>query len=108
MKVYLLDVYGRGPRYFTDEKSLISYLNTDDKRGEPINRYQITGNDTNMLIKNTTHHGENIIKVVDQIISKLNYKIIKQGTHDDDRGRYFNFVQPLTWIYGSHVTDKSN
>jgi hypothetical protein len=42
MKVYLLDVYGRGPRYFTDEKSLISYLNTDDKRGEPINRYQIT------------------------------------------------------------------
>jgi hypothetical protein len=73
-----------------------------------INRYQITGNDTNMLIKNTDHQGENIIKVVDQIISKLNYKIIKQGSYDNDRGRYFNFVQPLTWIYGLHATDKSN
>lgn len=41
MKVYLLDVYGRGPRYFTDEKSLITYLNNDDKRGDSIHRYQI-------------------------------------------------------------------
>jgi hypothetical protein len=42
MKVYLLDAYGRGPRYFMDEKSLISYLNNDNKRGEPIHNHQIT------------------------------------------------------------------
>ncbi len=41
MKVYLLDVPGRGPRYFTDEKSLITYINNDDKRGEAIHKYQI-------------------------------------------------------------------
>jgi hypothetical protein len=41
MKVYLLDAYNRGSRYFTDEKALISYLNTDNKRGEPIHKYQL-------------------------------------------------------------------
>lgn len=41
MKVYLLDVLGRGPRYFTDEKSLISYLNRDDNSGELIHRYRL-------------------------------------------------------------------
>ncbi len=41
MKVYLLDVLGRGLRYFTDEKSLISYLNRDDNSGELIHRYKL-------------------------------------------------------------------
>ncbi len=41
MKVYLLDVPGRGPRYFTEEKELISYLNTDDKRGDMIHKYKV-------------------------------------------------------------------
>jgi len=42
MKVYLLDVIGRGPRYFSDEKSLITYLNNDDNRGDAIHRYKVT------------------------------------------------------------------
>ena len=42
MKVYLLDVYGRGTRYFLDEKSIISYLKNDSKNREPIHRYKVT------------------------------------------------------------------
>jgi hypothetical protein len=42
MKVYLLDVIGRGPRYFSDEKSLITYLNNDDNRGDAFHRYKVT------------------------------------------------------------------
>jgi hypothetical protein len=41
MKVYLLDTH-RGPRYFLEEKSLISYLNNDKKRGEFIKGYNVT------------------------------------------------------------------
>jgi len=73
-----------------------------------VNRYTILGNDTNIVIENTNQHGTNIIQIINKIITKLNYTIVNQGTHDNDLGRYFNFVQPLTWIYGSYVTDQSN
>jgi hypothetical protein len=73
-----------------------------------INRYVILGNDTDIVIENINQHGTDIIQLVARIITKLNYTIIDQGTYDNDRGRYFNFVQPLTWIYGSYVTDQSN
>tara|TARA_R110000868_G_scaffold214205_1_gene464308 strand:- start:1168 stop:1632 length:465 start_codon:yes stop_codon:yes gene_type:complete len=72
-----------------------------------INRYHILGNDTTIVIENLGQAGANIIQVVDKIISKLNFKITKHGTHDNDLGRHFNFVQPLTWAYGSHVTNSS-
>jgi hypothetical protein len=49
MKVYLLDVAGRGPRYFTDEKALITYLNNDDNRGDAIHRYKVTVLDAKVL-----------------------------------------------------------
>jgi len=42
MKVYLLDVVGRGPRYFTDERALITYLTNDDNRGGVIVEYKVT------------------------------------------------------------------
>jgi hypothetical protein len=73
-----------------------------------INRYRVLGNDSNIAINNTIHHGENIIHLVNTIINNLGYSIIKQGTHDDDLGQYFNFVQPLTWIYGLYNENKSN
>jgi hypothetical protein len=41
MKVYLLDVPKRGPRFFMDEKSLISYLNNDKNRSESIGSYRV-------------------------------------------------------------------
>ncbi len=42
MKVYLLDAYGRGSRYFYDEKSLISYLNRDKAANNPLHLYTVT------------------------------------------------------------------
>lgn len=42
MKVYLLDAYGRGSRYFYDEKSLISYLNRDKTTHNPLHLYKVT------------------------------------------------------------------
>lgn len=42
MKVYLLDAYGRGSRYFYDEKSLISYLNRDKTAHNPLHLYTVT------------------------------------------------------------------
>lgn len=73
-----------------------------------VNRYIILGNDTDIVIENTNQHGTDIIQTINKIITKLNYTIVDQGTCDNDRGRHFNFVQPLTWIYGSYVTDQSN
>jgi hypothetical protein len=72
-----------------------------------INRYHILGNDTTMVIEDLGQAGANIIQVVDKIVRKLNFKITKHGTYDCDLGRYFNFVQPLTWAYGSYVTNSS-
>jgi hypothetical protein len=72
-----------------------------------INRYYILGNDTTMIIENFGQAGANIIQVVEKIVRKLNFKITKHGTYDYDRGRHFNFVQPLTWAYGSHVTNSN-
>jgi hypothetical protein len=72
-----------------------------------INRYYILGNDTTMIIEDFGQAGANIIQVVDKIVKKLNFKITKHGTYDHDRGRHFNFVQPLTWAYGSHVTNSN-
>ena len=70
-----------------------------------VNRYYILGNDTTMIIEDLGQAGANIIQVIDKIVRKLNFKITKHGTYDYDHGRYFNFVQPLTWVYGSYVTD---
>jgi hypothetical protein len=72
-----------------------------------INRYCLLGNDTTMIIEDLGQAGANIIQVVDKIVRKLNFKITKHGTYDHDYGRYFNFVQPLTWAYGSYVTNNS-
>ena len=72
-----------------------------------INRYYILGNDTNMMIEDLGQAGTNIIQVVNNIVGKLNCKITKHGTYDHDHSRHFNFVQPLTWVYGSYVTNSS-
>ena len=90
--------------YRTLHKNLTSPV-TDFYIG--INRYHILGNDTTMTIKDNGQAGANIIQVVDNIVRKLNFKITKHGTYDFDLGRHFNFVQPLTWAYGSYVTNSS-
>jgi hypothetical protein len=65
-----------------------------------INRYTILGNDTDLKITHDKTHSEDIINFIEKIVVDLNYTVVKSGSHNNDRGRYFNFVQPLTWIYG--------
>lgn len=71
-----------------------------------INRYQILGNDTNLILPKST--GPGIISLFSIICNYCGYIVTKSGHLDNDRGRYFNFVQPLTWIYGTTQTNKSN
>jgi hypothetical protein len=60
-----------------------------------INRYLVLGNDTNVA-------GIDILDCIQEYVkSKLNFEIIRSGGITKDLGRCFNFVQPLTWIYGN-------
>lgn len=70
-----------------------------------INRYQILGNDTNLVFENTTAHGSRILNLISTVASCQGFKITKSGHFDQDLGRYFNFVQPLTWLYGYKITN---
>lgn len=71
-----------------------------------INRYKVLGNDTDLKIAQNKMHSQDLIHFIEQIVVDSNYQVIKSGFYDNDRGRYFNFVQPLTWIYGvSNVAD---
>jgi hypothetical protein len=65
-----------------------------------INRYTVLGNDTDLKITHNKTHSDDIINFIKQIVDNLNYTVVKSGSHNNDRGRYFNFVQPLTWVYG--------
>lgn len=69
-----------------------------------VNRYYLLGNDTNLLFDNTTN-GKNIINLISKLAVSNNCNIIQSGHFDNDKGRYFNFVQPLTWAYGSDISN---
>ena len=69
-----------------------------------INRYQIKGNDTNLKFESDAN-GLSIIKIIKNLSNMLGYNVVKQGYFDNDRGKHMNFVQPLTWVYGTHHTD---
>jgi hypothetical protein len=68
-----------------------------------INRYCLLGNDTQQYFKNG--NSDVLIDFIKSELSVLGYIITQSGFMDNDKGRYFNFVQPLTWVYG---TNKSN
>lgn len=68
-----------------------------------INRYFILGNDTNFIFENGS--SEKLIKFLKICLENINFEITKYGHFDNDCGQYFNFIQPLTWIYGKN---KSN
>lgn len=68
-----------------------------------VNRYRILGNDTTLTFDYSKSSGQTIIDLVGKLLP--NFNIVKSGFFDNDLGRYFNFVQPLTWIY---ATNKSN
>ena len=70
-----------------------------------INRYCIQGNDTNKIIKSTSNHGSDLIDLVTELARYQGFLVTKSGQFDNDLGRYFNFVQPLTWVYGHKSTN---
>lgn len=74
-----------------------------------INRYLIKGNDTEYRMTNHNDgHGQQILTWAQQQLTKLGFVCLQQGHMDKDLGRFFNFVQPLTWIYAEHATNKSH
>ena len=64
-----------------------------------INRYCVLGNNTDIEFDEHAD-GQNLVVLVQSILS--HYSTYKSGTFDDDQGKYFNFVQPLTWVYGTN------
>jgi hypothetical protein len=73
-----------------------------------INRYVIKGNDTVTEFVNSSQFGNDIITLVSWQLQQQGYIVSKSGSFDQDLGRYFNFVQPLTWIYGNKNSNHSN
>jgi hypothetical protein len=76
---------------------------TTDKFYIGINRYYIKGNDTTEKFTISNHNSEDIVSMLTGLISKAGFAVTKSGHYDKDLGRHFNFVQPLTWIYGHRV-----
>ena len=73
-----------------------------------INRYQVLGNDTNVEFDSTDTYSKDLIKLLTNVAEQQGFTIDQSGHHDQDLGRYFNFVQPLTWVYGHNITNQSN
>ena len=68
-----------------------------------VNRYMLLGNDTNFKFDLHRPEGLQIIEFIGDLLP--NFTIVKSGYMDNDQGRYYNFVQPLTWVYGNKFTD---
>ena len=66
-----------------------------------INRYRILGNDTTEQFLTGAGYSRDIINMISTVVERLGYSITKHGFYDHDQGRHFNFVQPLTWVYGN-------
>jgi len=73
-----------------------------------INRYCVKGNDTTIDFKISENKGKDLIDFIDSQIQTYGYLTKLSGHFDLDQGRYFNFVQPLTWLYGNKTTNQSN
>jgi hypothetical protein len=66
----------------------------------------VLGNDTNLQITHSRTPSDALIIFVKQVVTDLNYTVVNSGAYNNDRGRYFNFIQPLTWVYGvANVAD---
>jgi len=73
-----------------------------------INRYCIKGNDTTKDFEISQHQGQDIVDFVGDQLHEHGYSVTKSGSFDQDLGRYFNFVQPLTWLYGYKTKNTDN
>ena len=70
-----------------------------------VNRYQIIGNDTDITFDRGIDSGATIINLLTNIVQKQGYSVIKSDYFDNDQGRHMNFVQPVTWIYGTSTNN---
>lgn len=70
-----------------------------------INRYQIKGNDTDYQAPPHLSPGQALLRWLGMLLEHQGFIIRSQNCLERDRGRYFNAVQPLTWIYAEHETD---
>jgi hypothetical protein len=70
-----------------------------------INRYYVLGNNTSRNIISRGCHGNDLVQFLKELVLEHGYLTSKSGHYDQDQGRYFNFVQPLTWIYGHKITN---
>ncbi len=65
-----------------------------------INRYTIKGNDTFYSLHDSAlTNGAQILTWTSDYLKTLGFTTTQQGCFEFDCGKYFNFVQPLTWIY---------
>jgi hypothetical protein len=63
-----------------------------------VNRYCVLGNDTELI-------ANDLVELLVQIVEQYGFNLVKTSCIEQDLGRYFNFVQPLTWIYGTKTTN---
>tara|TARA_R110000822_G_scaffold14173_8_gene50147 strand:+ start:958 stop:1392 length:435 start_codon:yes stop_codon:yes gene_type:complete len=63
-----------------------------------VNRYCLSGNDTNLVIND-------LVDLLVWIVEQQGFTVVEKSKIERDLGRYFNFVQPITWIYGRKITN---
>jgi hypothetical protein len=63
-----------------------------------VNRYCLLGNDTELIVND-------VVDLLVWILNQHGFNIIEKNQCARDLGRYFNFVQPLTWAYGRKITN---
>lgn len=73
-----------------------------------INRYRVLGNDTSFIPSVGKSRGEQIVDFISHCLAGLGFTIDDFGLNDDDRGKMFNFIQPLTWTYGHQAPNTSS
>ncbi len=70
-----------------------------------VNRYLVQGNDTTIVFDPTQASGSSLTQVMTKVAESMGYTVEQAGYFDDDRGRHFNFAQPVTYIYGTQGTN---
>ena len=63
-----------------------------------VNRYCLLGNDTWLIVTD-------LEELLVWIIKQHKFDVVGKSKIERDLGRYFNFVQPITWIYGRKITN---
>jgi len=93
------------PVWYSDIiKTVSEHLTQDtDKFYIGINRYYIKGNNTTEKFTVSNHNSQDIVLALSSLVSRYGVAVTKSGHYDKDQGRHFNFVQPLTWIYGHRI-----